>query len=311
MSDRKSIRIDTEAYSLLKQKSEDWYDSTQAMSKIATDAVRYRYDPQPQQRALRVHFSDDNVDSHNYDESGDTAVLHWVAPSELIQLIESNAVYSLKEEIEECIYQYIHALESSQGIFENPAISETGDRIEWDAVKDNYDIEDFDFDQLDETQIKKSYHYRLPLVYYYLRNMWSMDQITYAAFKTSIKAQFYDRYTDVSDKTIRNDFSKLVEKDLFVESIGGKSNNLVVDWDSVYYIRTQLGEYVTRLDALLEHIDESVDDVEPHSETFTQLDNTLTLIAQHDIDELQDQSERATEIHKRLANQVVNRGDRV
>lgn len=310
MTDKKSLRIDKQAHSLAQKISLDRYGSERKLSAVMCDAVRFVFDPSPEQRALRIHYSDDNVGQNVYSDEGSTKVVHWTAPSDLVKTFEENITQSESDTLGDCIYRYAHAIENSKGVFTDPSKSEKGDGIDWDAIKGNYQIEEFDFQEIEDTKIKNSYKYRLPLVVCFIKNNFG-SELTEAGYYNGVKTAFYDKYTDVSEQTIQNDFDKLLENKIFIEGVGEMSNNHIIDTRETqtdgYVLRSDIDDYVERINSVLNYISDVInnkEEIQKSSAKFTQAQNTLRAIQSYDIEELEGQSERAEQLHKDLVSKT-------
>ena len=315
-----STRIDTVAHDILKKLSVEKYGSESHMSSVLTEAVRFEYDPTPTQRVAKEKYTND-LDIHPIDpDCNQSRVIHWTAPTDLAEKMRSFDMTHRKF-IESAIYDFEAYYTEMESAFSVKSVSDE-QVVDWNVLEDNYS-RTLSKEDVRGANIPKKPSVRRPLIYALINT----DEIfTFRAFSTA----FYDDLESnfgvsglVGEDTRRKDMRALIENKYLVPTPAQKADRPIntVDFDSEsYYPRRRIqGDNSTFEDLIEEYLQNMESWVETNAEkgstykatnaVFNRRENTLSVISNYEIQELEEYAERADQLHHRMAEELVEMPD--
>ncbi|QIB75238.1 hypothetical protein G3I44_13650 [Halogeometricum borinquense] len=315
-----STGIGTDAHKVLEYLSVKKYGTTSRKSAVLTEAVRFLFAPTPVQKVARDKYADD-IEVHPEEFDGDSKTIHWYHPAELSGVVEQYKTTSNKKFIEQAIAEYHAYWETMDNNFRDP-VSE--DVVDWSAIKDNF-TNDFELSEVNGAEIPNTPAYRRPFVYALVQNE------TGIGGASALKKHYDKIWSDYVEglpttrRTINEDFEFLVDNNYLIPAPKDKSDK---PQKSPYDERQGDGYYPKRIlynenderdtsSELDEIIQNTLDfmeqwirtnegsDMSTSGAVFTEAENTLTIIASYEVDELQGYADRAEELHNQLIEDVA------
>lgn len=312
--DTVSTRIDKTAHDILKRISVLRYGSESHMSSVLTDAVRFIHDPTPTQRVAKQKYTN-NIEVYPRDpDCSDSKVIHWTAPSELAQEMRSLGT-SNREFIESTVYQF-EAYQDEMDENFSPESVDAEQVVDWDVMEDNYSISQ-DMADMKGADVPSKPDKRRPFIY----SLIETATPSFDAFES-----FYEMAEELYDvsglpsttTTRRKDWKALTEEKHLIPTPSEKAERPIetVDSDRITYVtRRCIHDDSYLQDILEEYLEETERWITTKAEkdttykttdaVFKRRQNTVSVIAGYEIQELEEYSEKAQELHNKMVEELV------
>lgn len=311
-----STRIDTVAHDILKKMSIEKYGSKSNMSAILTEAVQFIHDPTPtQQVAKQKYLSNEDVYPRDPDCSG-SKVIHWTAPTDLVQEMRSLAT-SNREFIESAIYWYESAYVTMNDGFSTESVS-ADQVVDWDVLEHNYSVT-HELSDISGADVPLKPSKRRPFIY----SIFNSDD---GLANFSVFSQHYDMIEngdDVSglpkEETRRKDWQALIDDKHLIPTPSKKAvrpiDEVESDWGTYFPRKTLddenplepiIEDYLQDMESWINTKAQKGSTFKITNAVFQSRENTLSVIANYEIQELQEYADRAEELHNRLIEDVAH-----